>query len=453
MQYRTPRSLAAVLPPPPTGAALLRLAPGEILRRVYVARLLTVGIVFGGALVVWQHARPADTLVASLVFAAGVLFTGASAVFTEVHRRRIGTSFLYLQVIFDVLLVTAIVQITWNASTSLFAPLYILVIAVAALLLPPKGVTLVSALAIVLYAAEAIGVQHVALERAVVLQFVIFAIVALGSGVIAARLREEGAGREELAQELARFRLRQGDVERLHLRAERLEAVAELSASMAHEIKNPLASIRSAVEQIATSPRSTQDDRILAALVQRESDRLSRLLTGFLDFARVDVPRMRRVDVVDIARNAAALAEAHPGRPHGVRVEYAVPRLPLEVDGDEDMLHRALFNLVLNAIQASPPDRVVRVEAATLLPHQLAAHAPAFGAGAVAVRVTDQGSGIPEEARARLFHPFFTTKEGGSGLGLAIVHRVVEAHRGVVIVDAGDRGDPGARFTVLLPRP
>lgn len=113
------------------------------------------------------------------------------------------------------------------------------------------------------------------------------------------------------------------------------------------------------------------------------------------------------------------------------------------------MLHRAFFNLVLNALQASPPDSVVRLEAATLLPQQLDWRAAAFESGAIAVRVIDSGSGISDAVRPKLFHPFFTTKPGGSGLGLAIVHRAVEAHHGVVVVDS-DQG--GARFTVLFPR-
>ena len=141
------------------------------------------------------------------------------------------------------------------------------------------------------------GPKHIAIaDFAVLFQLLVFCSVALGCGYIAARLREAGLGREELAEELARFRLRQGDMEQLHLRAERLEAVAELSAAMAHEIKNPLAAVRSAAEQMAMSPRSTDDERMLSALVQRESDRLSRLLSGFLDFAHFNVAHLRPLD-------------------------------------------------------------------------------------------------------------------------------------------------------------
>ncbi len=356
---------------------------------------------------------------------------------------------MYAQAIFDVVLVTAMVQLTWDTTSSQFAPLYILVIAANALLLPARGVTLVSTLAILLYAAEAVVIHHDAGGVGIALQLVVFAVVALGSGFIASRLREQSEGREALAEELARFRLRETDVERLHLRAERLEAVAELGASMAHEIKNPLASIRSAVEQLSMSPRTSDDDRLLSTLVVRESDRLSRLLTGFLDFSHVDVPCVRRLDLLGVVRNAADLAASHPGRAQGSRVEFAFPRGGIEISGDEDMLHRTFFNLILNALQASPTDGVVRVEAASLLPQQLDRRAAAFEGGAFAVRIIDRGPGIPEDARSKLFHPFFTTKQGGSGLGLAIVHRAVESHRGVVVVDS-DRN--GSRFTVLLPR-
>ena len=108
----------------------------------------------------------------------------------------------------------------------------------------------------------------------------------------------------------------------------------------------------------------------------------------------------------------------------------------IQVDGDEDLLHRAVFNLALNAIQAAPPEREVRVEVARgsfePLPVGLS-----FDGDAVALRVTRLRPGIPAEIRDRMFDPFFTTKPNGSGLGLAVVHRAIDAHRGLVFVDSG----------------
>jgi signal transduction histidine kinase len=235
----------------------------------------------------------------------------------------------------------------------------------------------------------------------------------------------------------------------LRFRAERLEGIAELSASLAHEIKNPLASIRSAVEQISRMPAVSDDQRTLGALVLRESDRLSRLLSEFLDFARVRVAQTKPVDLATIARGAASLAHAHPDRDESVRVTCIAPEQDaVTLDGDEDLLHRAIFNLALNALQAAPPGSEVRIEVAPgrmdAIPAGLA-----FDEDAVSLRVTDTGPGIPADVRDRMFDPFFTTKSNGTGLGLAVVHRAIEAHRGVVLVDSGKRG---TRFTVVLPR-
>lgn len=237
-------------------------------------------------------------------------------------------------------------------------------------------------------------------------------------------------------------------IEALRLRAERLEAVAELSASLAHEIKNPLASIRSAVEQLARAPKAGDDERTLGRLIVRESDRLSRLLSEFLDFARVRVTHGALVDLGSIARAAAALVAAHPDCARGVRVACETPGEPVLVEGDEDLLHRAVFNLALNAVQASPDGGRVLVELASVSRDALPVGTP-FRDDAVALRITDHGPGIPADIKDRVFDPFFTTKPGGTGLGLPIVHRAIEAHRGLVLLDSGARG---TRFTVLLPQ-
>ncbi|HTR78537.1 MAG TPA: ATP-binding protein, partial [Gemmatimonadaceae bacterium] len=233
----------------------------------------------------------------------------------------------------------------------------------------------------------------------------------------------------------------------LRLRAERLEGIAELSASLAHEIRNPLASIRRAVEQLARMPRETDDERTLATLVMRESDRLSRLLADFLDFARVRVSQTCPVDVGEVVRGAARLVSAHPDARHSVYVTCAVPPETLVVAGDADLLHRAIFNLMLNAVQASPPGGEVTVE---VVGGEFGSFVLSKDLGeCVAVCVTDTGPGIPTEIRDRLFDPFITTKAQGSGLGLAVVHRAIEAHRGHVLMKSGP---DGTRFTVLLPR-
>ena len=236
-------------------------------------------------------------------------------------------------------------------------------------------------------------------------------------------------------------------LEELNLRAQRLEAVAELSASLAHEIKNPLASIRSAVEQISRRPAANEDERTLGNLIVRESDRLSRLLSEFLDFARVRVTRREPVDIGAVVRGAAAIAAQHPDGAGGAALDVSLPDHALFVLGDDDLLHRAFFNLVLNALQATRPGTTVRVAVSVASSARLP-RGVRFATGAVAVDVSDEGTGVPDDVAGRLFEPFTTSKPGGTGLGLAITHRAIEAHKGLVLVDSGPQG---TRMTVFLP--
>ena len=534
------------------------LDPHRILRWVYVGRLTMSAAIFVAAVLAWSNADEGLTLVASLLITVALAFTAGSALYSLVNRPALRPAFLYTQSLFDLAVVTAIVHVTGGGSSQ-FAALYILVIAAASLLLPFSGGLVIAALGCVLYFADVLLTPGTQPALGVWLQLGVFSAVALGSGYIAARLRQAGAGTEQLAAELVKVRLQAADIlknirsgiltvdasgglvyanpaasyllglqldghvgsrvietisetapelaraldraaqdgtrtyraegtitardrrfpiglnttssegdgggapatataifqdisdqkrlDSLHARAERLEAVAELSASLAHEIKNPLASIRSAIEQLARSPRTTTDERTLADLIVRESDRLSRLLSEFLDFARVRVAQIEPVDLAAVARGAANLAAAHPDKPENVEVVCNGSSDGMVVDGDEDLLHRAVFNLALNAVQASPEGGRVRVELAPLSMDQVPAGV-SFDRGGVAVRVSDDGPGIPAEIRDRLFDPFFTTKPGGSGLGLSIVHRAIEAHSGFVFVDSDDRG---TRVTVLLP--
>ena len=535
------------------------LDPARLVRWVYVGRLSIAGAIFLAAVMVWQNP---DTdgrklLVATLAFVASLIVTGASVLFSGFYHRKLNNTFYYLQAVFDLLLVTAVVHVTaTNGNPSQFAALYILVIATSSLLLPVGGGLLVAALGNVLYVADAIWSVGSPFTVGVWLQLGVFAIVALGSAYLSAKVKELGAGTEA---ELAHVRLQAADIlhnirsgivtidetgrllfanpmaeqllaldletmqgrdvlgrlrtiapelgeslqravtrrlrttrgegtisvagkrlaigvtttytdgdglrtdrtataifqdisdqkrmEVLRLRAERLEGVAELSASLAHEIKNPLASIRSAVEQLARSPFTGKDEQTLARLVMRESDRLSRLLSEFLDFARVRVARVEPIDLGQLGESAVRLAGASPNRPDGLRVTCDADLGEYVVDGDEDLLHRAVFNLLLNAIQASPEGGEVELAVRPALPEHIGS--ARFDHGAVMLTVTDPGSGIPDEVRDRLFDPFFTTKPGGSGLGLSIVHRAIDAHRGLVFVDSSSAG---TRFTVVLPR-
>lgn len=234
-------------------------------------------------------------------------------------------------------------------------------------------------------------------------------------------------------------------LQELHLRAERLEAVASLSASLAHEIRNPLASIRSSVEQLAARAGAGDDERVLAGLIVREADRLSRLLSEFLDFSRVRAARREPVDLREVAIAAVHLVEAHPDCHADSVIKVTGPATI--IDADEDLLHRVIANLVLNAVQAAGGPVNVHVTIGPAMqsdvPRGSGIESP------IRLDVKDDGPGIPEDIADRLFQPFVSGRPGGSGLGLAIVQRAVEAHRGLITVTSAV--GEGTTFTIFLP--
>jgi two-component system sensor histidine kinase PilS (NtrC family) len=239
-------------------------------------------------------------------------------------------------------------------------------------------------------------------------------------------------------------------LEDLRLRTGRLEAVAELSASLAHELKNPLASVRSAAEQLARSAFDDEDDRILSRLIVRESDRLDGILREFSDFARVDVTARRPIDVARLIAEVLETVRSHPAADGRATLEADVTDDLSGLWGDPELLHRTLLNLVLNAVQVGDPTASVRVRVVAdalrpdLVPGEISLGNP------VRIRVIDDGPGIEAEDLPRIFDPFYTRRQGGSGLGLSIAHRAVQAHGGALL--ASSVPGEGATFAVVLPR-
>ena len=228
-------------------------------------------------------------------------------------------------------------------------------------------------------------------------------------------------------------------MERELRRSERLAAVGELSAHIAHEIRNPLAAISGSVQILQKMPVGQGDEaRRLMDIALRETLRLDRLIADFLTYARPAPLRLERVSLATAIDETLEAVEA--ARPAQVAIERDVdPRLAVQADPGK--LRQLLWNLVINACQAMPEGGRLRVCAAARRepPAQGSAgagrmEAEAKPAGAE-IAVMDQGVGIAEEALEHVFDPFFTTKPDGSGLGLAIVHRVVSEHGGSVLIE------------------
>jgi two-component system sensor histidine kinase PilS (NtrC family) len=218
---------------------------------------------------------------------------------------------------------------------------------------------------------------------------------------------------------------------------DRMAAVGEMAAGLAHEIGNPLAAISGSVQMLAGSTGNEAAQRRLVEILLKESQRLDRTIKGFLRFAR---PKERSPIPFDIARLLAEnfellanSAEVSPG--HTLEIDLDPPTAHLL--GDPDQVSQIFWNLARNALRAMPDGGTLRV-------------AGSLGRESYQFQVIDTGRGMSEEQRANLFHPFRSFFDGGTGIGMAIVYRIVQEHGGRLHVDSRPGG--GTTITVELPR-
>ncbi len=196
--------------------------------------------------------------------------------------------------------------------------------------------------------------------------------------------------------------------------ADRLAAVGELSASIAHEIHNPLAAISGSVEMLKNDLVLSGENRRLMELILKESQRLNKILSEFLQYARVDRPAYTKVDLCHTISDVLRLLHHHDSFGDNIAISFET-RLPVVyVTGDEDLLKQLLLNLMVNACEAfeGRPGRIA-VEVRT-----------DEQKGQAWLQIEDNGPGIPEDVQRKIYQPFFSTKKSGTGLGLAIVHRI-----------------------------
>ena len=225
------------------------------------------------------------------------------------------------------------------------------------------------------------------------------------------------------------------------VKRERLAALGELSAIVAHEVRNPLGVILNAVTSLRRMLKAEGDTAMLLDILAEESDRLDRMVGELLDYTRPREPMLHPEDVPLVLRDAVDAARTLPAGSNArvtfsIEVEPDLPRVPM----DRRLIRQALVNVLLNAIQAMPHGGVVRV---------LARRETQGGRGMLRIDISDQGCGIPTELLHRVFEPFFTTKAQGTGLGLAVVKRITEEHGGEVSVESVP--GRGTTFTLRLP--
>ncbi len=262
-----------------------------------------------------------------------------------------------------------------------------------------------------------------------------FFLVGAVTGLLADRERGRTRQLEQKSVELVRAnRELENSFEQVK-RADRLAAVGQLAAGLAHEIRHPLASIEGAVNVLA-NPESPSDlQHEFRGIIKKECRRLAGLLKDLLDFAKPRKPKLRKVDMASAVDYVVTLARSSDFA-SGIEIQTEpLTDLPL-VECDEEQIKQVLFNLVMNGAQATPAGGSVTVSARREGPE-------------LAVAVSDEGPGVPEDLKSRIFDPFFTTRESGTGLGLAVVQQIMMQHGGGVDVGRSETG--GARFTVRIP--
>jgi len=219
------------------------------------------------------------------------------------------------------------------------------------------------------------------------------------------------------------------------LRADRLATIGELAAGAAHEIRNPLTSIKSSLQYLESRCREETEKRLLGVAL-RETDRIDEILTALLSFSRPSEIHKEVCDLSALLEESVALVSIQ-ARAKSVEVRTAFPPGPVAVNADRSQIKQLFLNVFLNAIQAMDGGGTMTVDN-TLLE-----------SGKTLVRVSDTGPGISEDDLEKVFDPFFTTKKGGTGLGLSICYTIVKAHGGEIEL----RSRPGGGTTVLVTLP
>jgi two-component system sensor histidine kinase HydH len=222
-------------------------------------------------------------------------------------------------------------------------------------------------------------------------------------------------------------------------RGEKLAAIGKLAAGVAHEIRNPLSSIRGFAHYLRHALAEKPQEQNYAEIMVKEVDRINKVVTDLLTFARPIDAELVTTDVAELVEHTVRLVEAD-ARARAIEIHRSIsPDLP-EINLDANQITQALLNLMLNGVQAIDDGGKLEVGAAL-----------GQADSELHVWVEDDGPGIPADHRDKIFDPFFTTKEKGTGLGLAIVHTIVENHHGEIKVESPPPGRRrGSRFTISV---
>jgi signal transduction histidine kinase len=352
-------------------------------------------------------------------------------------------------VLLKVALATLLIDHTGEVGiNSSYYPIFYVPIVTAAEYFSPLGTLLWTALASAAYCSylyPALQEYEITPENygLLAIRIVFFFLAAMVVNRFVVENRRQITRYQELAGTLADTNRKLEQAQEEARRSERLAALGQMSAGLAHEIRNPLGVIKGSAEMLhqkleESNPLASE----LAGYISSETNRLSALVTRFLDFARPLHSELAPVEITAVLDRALHLvALTQKDGPVRVERQYEanLPAIPV----DESLCEQAFVNLIQNAYDAMGGNGgILRVTAA---------RANNAGRDGVEVRIEDTGPGIPAELREQIFNPFVTTKKTGVGLGLSIVSRIIDEHHGTIRVEDGGNDRQGARFAIFFP--
>ena len=263
-------------------------------------------------------------------------------------------------------------------------------------------------------------------------QYLIFGLSILIMGLIFVALLLIVRKAERIIEERAREQM---DLESQLHQAERLAALGQMCAGVSHEIRNPLGIIRSTAELMGGLPGSDDSQKKLSAVIVEESNRLDNIVTEFLDFARPLEPDFETCRLEEILRKNLAFLQAECDK-NGITVRHNLDGTSFMLEGDPQLLYRGFLNIFVNAIQSMENGGSITVNVAEEKDRY-------------SVAIGDTGCGIGRENLAKIYNPFFSTKDKGSGLGVPIVRNIVEGHGGAIRIES----EEGRGTTVIITLP
>jgi two-component system, NtrC family, sensor histidine kinase HydH len=379
-----------------------------------------------------------------ILLAIGIVQLAETRMISHFQRRGV-----FYVILLKILLATLLIDHTGEIGiNSAYYPIYYLPVVTAALYCTPWMTllwTLFASAAYCAYLYPAMQEYELTPEAFayLALRVMFFFLAAMVVNRFAQQSKHQTQLYRDLAERLAETNRRLEQAQAEARRSERLAALGQLSAGLAHEIRNPLGVIKGSAEMLTQKLQASDElARELAGYISTEVNRLSALVTEFLDFARPLHAQPHPADLVALLdRVLQVIAARFPKKQIRVERHYAsgLPLVPL----DESLCEQAFLNLAQNAYEAMQDQAKggtlrVEVQPATKNDHE-----------GVELRLTDTGPGVPNELREEIFNPFVTTKKTGVGLGLSIVSKIIDGHHGSIHVENAPEG--GAVFTIFFP--